>query len=102
MDNICYFIKVQFRICQSGVPISSEKIYTNVSENTVIQLYYGYTIQLSNASNNEVNILIANSALNLSFNITVSNGETLLLDLPLDNGTFRLSLVALARCCAQC
>ena len=100
MDNVCYFLKVQFRICQSGVPLSSEKIYTNLSSASVINIYYGYTIKIASASNDSLTILIQNTALNLDLTFTISNGETILLDLPLDNGTFKLSIFAKSRCCA--
>lgn len=100
MDNVCYFLAIKFRVCQSGVPIVSEKVYTNLSSSTVIDLYYGYTINVTRASNDSLTVLINNTALNLSLNFTINNGETILIDLPLDSGTLKVILYASARCCA--
>ncbi|MBR6688835.1 MAG: hypothetical protein IKL68_02335 [Clostridia bacterium] len=100
MDNVCYFLAVKFRVCQSGVPIVSEKVYTNLSSSTVIDLYYGYTINVARASNDSLAILINNQTLNFSLNFTINNGETILIDLPLDGGTLKVILYASARCCA--
>lgn len=100
MDNVCYFLAVKFKVCQSGVPITSEKVYTNLSSSTVIDLYYGYTINLKQASNDSLTILIQNITLNLSLNFSITNGETILIDLPLDSGTLKVILYASAKCCA--
>ncbi len=100
MDNVCYFLAVKFKVCQSGVPITSEKVYTNLSNSTVIDLYYGYTINVKSASNDSLIILIQNTTLNLNLTFTINNGETILIDLPLDSGTLKVILYASARCCA--
>ncbi len=100
MENVCYFLAVRFKVCQSGVPITSEKIYTNLSSSTIIDLYYGYTINIQSASNDSLTILINNSALNLNLTFTINNSETILIDLPLDSGTFKVQLFASSRCCA--
>ncbi len=100
MDNICYFLAVKFRVCQSGVPLVSEKVYTNLSSTTIIDLYYGYKINVAQASNDSLTVLITNNALNLSLTFTINNRETILIDLPLDSGTLKVILYASARCCA--
>ena len=100
MDNVCYFLAVKFKVCQSGVPLVSEKVYTNLSSSTVIDLYYGYTINLASASNDSLTIIIQNIPLNLSLNFSITNGETILIDLPLDSGTLKVILYASAKCCA--
>ena len=100
MDNVCYFLAVKFKVCQSGVPIVSEKVYTNLSSSTVIDLYYGYTINVQSTSNDSLNILIQNTMLNLNLTFSITNGETILIDLPLDSGTLKVILYASAKCCA--
>ena len=100
MDNVCYFLAVKFKVCQSGVPITSEKVYTNLSSSTVIDLYYGYTINIQTTSNDSLNILIQNTMLNLNLTFSITNGETILIDLPLDSGTLKVILYASAKCCA--
>ncbi len=100
MENVCYFLAVKFKVCQSGVPLVSEKVYTNLSNTTIIDLYYGYTINIQSASNDSLTILINNSTLNLNLTFTINNGETILIDLPLDSGTFKVQLFASSRCCA--
>ena len=101
MENFCYFLAVRFKVCQSGVPIVSEKIYTNLSKDTIIDLYYGYTINLHSASNDSLTVLITNPTLNLNLTFTINNGETILIDLPLDSGTFKVQLFASSRCCGS-
>ncbi len=100
MDNVCYFLAVKFRVCQSGVPLSSEKVYTNLSNTSVVELYYGYTLTVARTTNDEITINILNTTLNLNLTFTISNGGTILLDLPIDGGTFKLAIYAGARCCA--
>lgn len=100
MNNVCYFLAVKFKVCQSGVPLVSEKVYTNLSSSSVIELYYGYTINTTSATNDSITVLITNATLNLSLTFSINNGETILIDLPLDSGTLKVMLYASARCCA--
>lgn len=100
MNNVCYFLAVKFKVCQSGVPFVSEKIYTNLSSSSIIELYYGYVINVTSAANDAITILIKNPTLNFSLSFSINNGETILIDLPLDSGTLKVMLYASARCCA--
>lgn len=100
MDNVCYFVATKFRVCQSGVPLSQEKVYTNVSSTTNIQLYFGYILNVARATNDTIDLIFTNPALNLNFTFTISNGGTAVFDLPIDSGTFRVAIFASARCCA--
>lgn len=100
MDNVCYFLAIKFRVCQSGVPLSQEKVYTNVSTTTDIQLFYGYILNVARATNDTIDLIFKNNALNLNFTFTVSSGSTSVFDLPIDSGTFRIAILASARCCA--
>ena len=100
MDNVCYFVATKFRVCQSGVPLSQEKAYTNVSTTTNIQLYFGYILNVARATNDSIDLIFTNTALNLNFTFTIPNGGTAVFDLPIDSGTFRVAIFASARCCA--
>lgn len=100
MDNVCYFLAVKFRVCQSGVPLTSEKVYTNVSTTTDIQLFYGYLLNVARATNDTIDLIFTNVALNLNFTFTIPNGSTAVFDLPIDSGTFKVAILASARCCA--
>ena len=100
MNNVCYFLAVKFRVCQSGVPLISEKVYTNLSPSSIIELYYGYTINITSATNDNITILISNTTLNLSLTFSINNSDTILIDLPLDSGTLKVILYASSRCCA--
>ena len=100
MDNVCYFVATKFKVCQSGVPLSQEKVYTNVSSTTNIQLYSGYVLNVGRATNDSVDLIFTNTSLNLNFTFTVQNGSSAVFDLPIDSGTFRVAIFVSARCCA--
>jgi len=100
MDNVCYFVATRFKVCQSGVPLSQEKVYTNVSSTTDIQLFFGYILNVTRATNDSIDLVFTNTALNLNFTFTIANGGTAVFDLPIDSGTFRVAIFASARCCA--
>lgn len=100
MDNVCYFVATKFKVCQSGVPLEQEKTYTNVSTTTNIQLFFGYVLNVARATNDSVDLIFTNSALNLNFTFTVTNGGTQVFDLPIDSGTFKVAIFVSARCCA--
>ena len=100
MENVCYFLAIKFKVCQSGVPLVSQKVYTNVSTTTAIPIYNGYTLNVSGFPNDSINLTFNNTPLNLNFSFSVENGSTTIFDLPIDSGTLKVAILASSRCCA--
>ena len=102
MDNICFLINIRQRICQSGVPLNIDKTFTNISNNTKIELENGYILTVSRASNNTIRLAFSNPTFDLNFFFDVNDATTNAFDLPIDSGTFRLIIFASMRCCCSC
>lgn len=101
MDNICFFVTIRQRICQSGIPITSNNTYTNISNNTQIILNNGYILTIYRISNNRLRLTFSNTGFNLSFYFDVENGSTNIFDLPIEGGTFRILIFAAMCCCEE-
>ena len=102
MDNICFFISIRQRVCQSGVPVTSENTYTNLSSDDNIILDNGYVLSFSRNIDNNILLTFYNSALNLSFTFTVEDASTTVYDLPIEGGTYRIAVFVTMRCCRTC
>lgn len=102
MDNICFLLSIRTRICQSGVPVSSEKTYTNISSSTNILLDNGYTLNVQKSTNDTINLNFINTVLGFNFTFNISNNSTTVYDLPIDSGTYRLIIFVTMRCCNLC
>ena len=102
MDNVCYTVVVRQQMCQSGVPITRENAYSNVSQNTALNLLNGYTLTLSISTNNTVNLRFTNIpfGIDVLFNVSIDSLNTF--DLPVENTIFRVSVFVQARCCKSC
>ena len=101
MDNICFILSIRQRICQSGVPLNTEKTYTNIPANTPIVLSNGYTLTLNKATNNSINLNFVNTLFNLNFSFTVNDSVAAVFDLPIEGGTYRLAIFVAMRCCCS-
>lgn len=102
MDNICFLVNIKTRICQSGVPLSTEKTFTNVNSSTNIILDNGYTLNIKQATNDTVDLIFTNTVLGFNFSFNVSNNTSTLYDLPLDSGTYKILIFVAMRCCNGC
>ena len=101
MDNLCFIVAVRQRICQSGVPIITNNTFTNIENNSTIDLNNGYILTIYRVSNNRIRLTFVNNILNLSFFFDVINGSTNVFDIPLEGGTFRIAIFAAMRCCSN-
>lgn len=102
MDNICFLLSIRTRICQSGVPLNTEKTYTNISSSTNIALENGYTLNVNRSTNDSINLVFTNSILGFNFNFNVNNNSTTLFDLPIDSGSYKILIFVAMRCCNGC
>lgn len=101
MDNICFSIIVRDRTCQSGVPVTSEKVYTNVAQDEIITLQNGYTLTVSNAQADKIKLVFNNDALNVNVTFYILNGSYGIFDLPIDSGTYRVGVYSIKNCCSN-
>ena len=71
MDNVCYTVIIRQQVCQSGVPVTRENAYSNISQNSIITLLNGYTLHISLSSGGTVNLRFMNTlfGIDIIFNI---------------------------------
>ena len=99
MDNVCYTAVIRQQMCQSGVPVTRENVYSNIQQESVITLLNGYTLYITNSVSDTANLRFVNNILgiNLVFNIAV--GSVAMFDLPVESTIFRVSVFVQSRCC---
>jgi len=101
MDNICYTVIIRQQMCQSGVPVTRENVYTNISQNSIIDLLNGYTLSFSVATNGTANLRFTNSLFGIDFIFNIAEGTVNVFDLPVESTIFRVSVLFRARCCDE-
>lgn len=102
MDNCCFLVSIRQRICQSGVPLNINRTYTNIPNNSTVDLLNGYRLTIYRISNNMIRLTFANTLFELNFSFDVNDATTNVFDLPIDSGTFRIAVFAAMRCCCFC
>lgn len=100
MDNICFSLIIRDKTCQSGVPIISEKVYTNLSSNESIVLQNGYMLNVFSTKDNKIKLEFINLALDISVNYYILSDSFGIFDLPIDSGTYRVGVYATKTCCS--
>ena len=98
MDETCFSLIVRDRVCQSGVPLISEKVFTNLPEET-ISLKNGYTLTVSNGPSDNILLQFINNAFGINVTYTIKNNSYGIFDLPIDNGTYRVGIFSKKRNC---
>ena len=85
MNNFCYTLAVRQKKCQNGISNITDNIYTNISNNSVVQLGFGYTLTFISSNSSTATIQLSNSDFipNILFNIP--SGSYKIFDLPYDN-----------------
>ena len=101
MDNCCLAILIRQRACQNGVPVVTEQVFSNISENESISLNFGYTVSLSFYGTNNILISFNNTSLDVSLKFAISNPGIGVFDLPIDGGTFRVVIATQSMCCSS-
>jgi hypothetical protein len=101
MNETCYTLAVRQRTCQNGISRRIENVYTNVNNNTVIPLSFGYLITVVTRNFRNITIQLSNPSYipNTIFNIP--NGGSKTFDLPKENGTIRVFVGATGINCGE-
>ena len=99
MDNICYLVLIRQQVCQSGVPITRENVYSNISQSSTISLLNGYTLNISISINGTANLRFINTLFGIDLIFNISEGIVNSFDLPVENTIFRVSVLIKSRCC---
>lgn len=102
MCEICFLVSIRQVTCQNGVPVVNEKTYTNVSPSDTILLNNGYTLILSANTSDSITLNFSNPAFNLDFKIVTANETPVVVDLPIEGGTFRVGIFVQRRLCNTC
>lgn len=100
MDNICFALIIRDKTCQSGVPIISEKVYTNLSTTENIVLQNGYTLNIFSEQSNRIKLEFINNALNVNVSYYILSDSYGIFDIPIDSGTYRVGVYATRNCCS--
>ena len=56
MNNFCYTLSVRQRKCQNGISNITDNVYTNISNNSVVQLGFGYTLTFISSNSSTATI----------------------------------------------
>jgi len=101
MNNCCYSLAIRQNRCQNGIPITSDNIYTNIEDNSIIELSYGYSLRVISRHETYVVIELSNPSLLPPVFFHIPNDDFKEFDLPLLNGTFIL-LIGAQRIACPC
>jgi len=99
MNCSCFSVLIRQRACQNGVPITNDKIISNINEAENISLFFGYTVTLSTFGADDILTTFTNVSLNLTLRFSISNPGVGVFDLPIDGGTFRVVIISQEVCC---
>lgn len=101
MNNFCYTLAVRQKKCQNGISNITDNIYTNISNNSVVQLGFGYTLTFISSNSSTATIQLSNSDFipNILFNIP--SGSYKIFDLPVDSGAVRIYVGVTAIDCSN-
>lgn len=101
MEYTCYMLVVRERTCQSGVPVTNEKVYTNISNIDSIMLDNGYVLNVSQGTNNTLILNFVNTAFDINLEFKLIDATSAVFDLPIQNGTYRVGVYLKLRCCCS-
>lgn len=73
MNNCCLAVLIRQRACQNGVPVVTEQVFSNISENESISLNFGYTVSLAFYGTNNILVSFNNTSLDISLRFATSN-----------------------------
>ncbi len=99
--NNCFAVIIKEKGCQNDAYMKSQKALTSISINEPIFLTFGYQVSITNVVCNNIHIVLTNPSLGFSVNFTLQNSSDILLDLPLDNGCYRLYIAITVIDCAN-
>lgn len=94
MNNCCFSILIRQRACQNGVPVTTDRVITNISDMENILLNFGYTLSLSMFGNDDILVTFTNIAFGITLRFTISNPGIGVFDLPIDGGSFRVVIIS--------
>lgn len=100
MECTCFSLIIRDRICQSGVPVTSEQVYSTIPSDTVI-LQNGYTLIISNGSSDNILLNFINISLDIDVTFSIQSGTSQVYDLPIDSGTYRVGVFMQKSTCNQ-
>ncbi|MDD2627358.1 MAG: hypothetical protein PHR25_05615 [Clostridia bacterium] len=99
MNNVCFAIVVREQACQNGVPVTSEKSYSNISSMENILLNFGYTLTISSYGSSSILLAFNNPTLGYRINFSITNPGIGIFDLPIDGGSYRITILSQKRPC---
>ena len=101
MNNFCYTLAVRQRKCQNGISNVTDNVYTNITNNSVIPLGFGYTLTFISSNSSTATIQLSNPDFipNILFNIP--SGRYKIFYLPVESGTVRIQVGVTAIDCSN-
>lgn len=101
MDDTCYVLVIKEKTCQSGVPLTNERIFTNISDIDDITLSNGYILNVKQGTNNSLIITFLNNAFNINLEFKMVDSTPAVFDLPIQNGTYKVGVYLRVRSCCS-
>lgn len=88
--NNCFAVIIKEKGCQNCASMRLEKALTSISLLEIVYLSFGYQLSITNVVGNNIHILITNPSTGFEASFILQNTSDILLDLPLDNGCYRV------------
>lgn len=105
MERICFNLTVRQRRCINGIATNVDNIYTNVANNSVFPLGFGYTLTFVSNGNSTMNttatIRITNETQIPGLTFTIQNNDYKIFDLPTSAGNLRVLVGINANICTS-
>ena len=99
--NNCFAVIIKEKGCQNCASMKINKALTSISMGEVIFLSFGYQLSIVTVVGNNIHIVVSNIPLGISINFVIENTSDILLDLPLDNGCYRVYIATTAVPCGN-
>ena len=90
MESMCTFLNLKDKLCTNGFSNTSIKSYTNIQNETEIQLKFGYTLKIISTDYSTLNFKIYNSF--FSGNFSLNANSCMLYSLPCEGGCYLLDI----------
>ena len=99
--NNCFAVIIKEKGCQNCASMCIEKALTSIALNEVVALSFGYQLSIASTVGNNIHILVTNPSFDFAATFVVQNTSDILLDLPLDNGCYRVYIAITAIPCTN-
>ena len=102
MNNNCYSVYIKQNFCQGGIQQTVENTYSNIPENTSVDLKQGYVITFLNYTSTTLSVAFKNEIFIPDITFEIQNQTTKIFNLPCFCGTYEISICVEKISCLTC